>query len=92
MWGREDIEWKDRTWRLLESKGQMEVDGFIVGDGLLGGLVAAIAARRGRVPAGISSIVGGIGLGTVVGTGEYMVYRYGIKGGRWPDEKAKISS
>jgi hypothetical protein len=26
MWGREDIEWKDRSWRLMENKGQLETE------------------------------------------------------------------
>ena len=30
MYGREDIEWKDRSWRLLENKGQVEVDNWIL--------------------------------------------------------------
>jgi len=25
MFGREEIEWKDRSWRLMENKGQLEV-------------------------------------------------------------------
>ncbi|KAF2225808.1 hypothetical protein BDZ85DRAFT_279468 [Elsinoe ampelina] len=28
MRGREEIEWADRSWRLLENEGQMEVDGW----------------------------------------------------------------
>ncbi|KAM3491066.1 hypothetical protein MY3957_005632 [Beauveria namnaoensis] len=38
MWGRDDIEWRDRSWRLLESKGQLETD-----DWTYGGMGAAAA-------------------------------------------------
>jgi hypothetical protein len=93
MWGREDIEWQDRTWRLLENKGQVEVDGWIVGDGLLGGVVAAVAARRGLVLMGVMrSFAGGMGLGSVLGTGEYMGWRYGVNKGQWPDEKIELNT
>ena len=43
MFGRENIEWKDRAWRLLENKYQMEVDDFA----LLGTAVGGYLARQG---------------------------------------------
>ncbi|KAK8135899.1 hypothetical protein PG984_003839 [Apiospora sp. TS-2023a] len=42
MWGREEIEWQDRSWRLLEHQGQLETD-----DWTYGGMVAAAAAVGG---------------------------------------------
>ncbi|KAF2963862.1 hypothetical protein GQX73_g9711 [Xylaria multiplex] len=39
MWGREEIEWKDRSWRLMENEGQLETD-----DWTYGGMVAGLAA------------------------------------------------
>lgn len=30
MWGREEIEWQDRSWRLLENKGQVEWEEAVV--------------------------------------------------------------
>ncbi|MCJ1380759.1 hypothetical protein MMC17_003868 [Xylographa soralifera] len=91
MWGREEIEWQDRSWRLLENKGQEEVDAW----GVLGasvGAVMGIGGRKGLVERGMwKGIVGGAGVGTTVGMVGYMVWRYGVKGGKWPDEeRAKI--
>ncbi|KAK4694664.1 hypothetical protein P7C71_g2951, partial [Lecanoromycetidae sp. Uapishka_2] len=37
MWGREEIEWRDRSWRLLENKGQVEVDTWGVAGMTAGG-------------------------------------------------------
>lgn len=80
MWGREEIEWKDRSWRLLENKGQLEVDDWTY-VGILGGAVASARLRgwRGKI--------GGIGLGSVAGTVGYMGWRYGIKGGKFEESE-----
>ncbi|KXJ92877.1 hypothetical protein Micbo1qcDRAFT_160723 [Microdochium bolleyi] len=50
MWGREAIEWKDRSWRLLESKGQLEVDDWTYAGMAVGLAASAVALRRGRMP------------------------------------------
>ncbi|MCJ1403736.1 hypothetical protein MMC11_006959 [Xylographa trunciseda] len=91
MWGREEIEWQDRSWRLLENKGQMEVDTWgLMGAGV--GAVAGIWGRKGLVERGLwKGIAGGAGVGTMVGVVGYMVWRYGVEGGKWPDEEvAKV--
>ncbi|MCJ1421311.1 hypothetical protein MMC32_007674 [Xylographa parallela] len=91
MWGREEIEWQDRSWRLLENKGQQEVDAWgIIGAGV--GALMGIGGRTGLVERGVwKGIVGGAGVGTMVGVAGYMVWRYGVEGGKWPDEeRAKI--
>jgi hypothetical protein len=90
MWGREEIEWQDRSWRLLSNKGQVEVDNYVLGGAAAGALAAIVAARRGILPVEmqsrmISSIIGGAGLGMAAGTVSYMGYRYGVKGGKWED-------
>jgi hypothetical protein len=91
MWGREYIEWQDRTWRLLENKGQVEVDKWLTAEALAGGSVAAIAARRGLLPVTlVQGIVAGTGLGASVGTGAYMHWRYGVNRGRFPDQKVQV--
>lgn len=61
MFGREDIEWRDRAWRLLVNPGQNRVDeGWVMG-GLAGlGLGFARGARG-------LGLVGAGGLGTAVG-------------------------
>ncbi|KMU77132.1 hypothetical protein CISG_06170 [Coccidioides immitis RMSCC 3703] len=48
MRGREEIEWQDRAWRLLENKGQMEMDRWVPAGGVLGAVACVVAARRGK--------------------------------------------
>lgn len=82
MWGREQIEWQDRSWRLLANKGQVECDDWTysgMGVGLLGGL-----SQRGL---GWRGIAGGVGVGSVMGMVGYMGWRYGVKGGKFDEEK-----
>ena len=81
MWGREEIEWRDRAWRLLENKGQVEVDGWGVVGMVVGG--AGVLARRGGV--GWRVGVGGVGMGGTVGVIGYMIWRHGVKGGKWEE-------
>ncbi|MCJ1315897.1 hypothetical protein MMC15_001217 [Xylographa vitiligo] len=91
MWRREEIEWKDRSWRLLENKGQQEVDAWgAAGAGV--GAVMGVWGRRALVERGWwKGVVGGAGVGTMVGVVGYMVWRYGVQGGKWPDdETAKL--
>ncbi|CAF9914422.1 hypothetical protein IMSHALPRED_001906 [Imshaugia aleurites] len=81
MWGREEIEWRDRAWRLLENRGQVEVDGW--------GVVGAVGGGVGvwRLGRGVSwrVRVGGVGVGSAVGVFGYMVWRHGVKGGKWEE-------
>ena len=82
MWGREEIEWKDRSWRLLENEGQKEVDDW----SLLGTVAGAVAvARRTIVRETARSkflrLSGGAGVGSMVGVMGYMVWRYGVMRG-----------
>lgn len=79
MYGRENIEWNDRAWRLLENKGQMEVDDFA----LLGMAVGAYLARRGDWKVKI----GGAALGNLVGVADYMIWRHGIRGGKFLEDE-----
>ncbi|MCJ1475819.1 hypothetical protein MMC13_004483 [Lambiella insularis] len=83
MWGKEEIEWQDRAWRLLENKGQVETDtwGYV---GLGVGAVACWGGSRGMAR-GVRArvVVGGAGVGTTVGWLGYMVWRYAVKGGRF---------
>lgn len=79
MYGREEIEWKDRSWRLLANKGQVEVDTW---SGV--GTVAGALASRGR---GWRGRLGGAGLGNLIGVGGYMVWRHGINGGKFAKGK-----
>ena len=87
MRGKEDIEWKDRAWRLIENKGQSQLDFWIVDGGVLGAVAAVVAARRGMIPGTAGKMgtltLGGAGVGVTVGTVDYMVWRYGIRGGKF---------
>lgn len=86
MWGRENIEWQDRAWRLLENKGQVECDTFAT-EGAVAGVagVAAVTWRHGVRAAGWRTIVGGAGVGSLVGVIGYMGWRHGVKGGKWEE-------
>lgn len=75
MWGKEEVEWQDRSWRLLENKGQVMHDLYMdVGAGVgaamgVGSLFSGgsnAAAGFGAVAVG-RQIVGRAGLGAVVG-------------------------
>jgi hypothetical protein len=92
MWRKDHIEWQDRTWRLLENKGQMEVDNWILEAGVLGGAAALIAARRSWLPPAVAgktfaAVLGGVGLGAATGTAEYVIWRHGIQRGNFPERK-----
>jgi hypothetical protein len=63
MWGREEIEWKDRSWRLMNHKGQVAVDDWSQVGGVLG---AGLGATRVRV-LGWRGVVGAAGVGSLVG-------------------------
>lgn len=52
MRGREEIEWRDRSWRLLENRGQVEADSFGVVGAVLGAAVAW-RATSGTTAAGM---------------------------------------
>ncbi|KAL9596339.1 MAG: hypothetical protein Q9219_005856 [cf. Caloplaca sp. 3 TL-2023] len=71
MWGREEIEWKDRSWRILANKGQNREDDWSLGGIILGTVVTGIMAKRLRITTGISpwrAVVGGAAAGSVLGT------------------------
>jgi len=80
MYGREHIEWADRSWRLLENKGQVEVDDWSLGGAVAGALATGI---RG---AGFLAVTGGTAVGSLVGVGGYLGWRYGVKKGKWNGE------
>ncbi|KAI1332050.1 hypothetical protein F5Y16DRAFT_212639 [Xylariaceae sp. FL0255] len=81
MWGREEIEWQDRSWRLLESKGQLETDDWTYG-GMVAGLAASALLRR---PVGGLAVLGAVSMGSVAGTAGYMAWRYGVNGGKFEE-------
>ena len=79
MWGREDIEWSDRSWRLLENQGQLEVDDWS-GVGGLAGVLAMSFLKSAQNIALWKRALGGAGIGSVGGVAGYMAWRYGVHG------------
>ncbi|KAI0389901.1 hypothetical protein F5Y17DRAFT_97206 [Xylariaceae sp. FL0594] len=87
MWGCEEIKWKDRSWRLLENKGQVETDDWTCGGMALGPAAAVFLSKR---PVGWVAAVGAVGAGSVVGTLGYMGWRYGIHGGKFEENPTYV--
>ena len=73
MRGREEIEWQDRSWRILENEGEKKTDWVTMGGAGAGAVVVAAAARRGVLPASVgTAMLGGVGAGSSVGI-PYMI-------------------
>lgn len=85
MRGKEEIEWQDRSWRLLENKGQVECDWWLLGGAAVGAVAAPAMLRRSagdlaaktaangvRSMGTASASVGGAGLGSVAGMLAYV--------------------
>jgi hypothetical protein len=85
MRGREEIEWQDRSWRLLENPGQVETDDWTAVGAGAGALIGANAVKG--LGLGWRGAVGGLGLGTVGGMLGYMAWRYGVNGGKFPKKE-----
>ncbi|KAI1262556.1 hypothetical protein F5Y18DRAFT_153398 [Xylariaceae sp. FL1019] len=81
FWGKEEIEWKDRSWRLLENKGQLAVDDWTY-PAMAAGLAATAFLKR---PVGWVAMVGSVGTGSVVGMLGYMGWRHGLHRGKFED-------
>ncbi|RAL02815.1 uncharacterized protein BO80DRAFT_463068 [Aspergillus ibericus CBS 121593] len=79
MWGKEIIEWQDRSWRLLENRGQVVVDWWSVGGMVLGvGVVALGLGARGRnlgKRERALRVLGGAGVGSLGGVLGLMGWR-----------------
>ncbi|KAI9745021.1 MAG: hypothetical protein M1818_001299 [Claussenomyces sp. TS43310] len=78
MYGRQPIEWADRSWRLLENRGQLAVDDWSLAGAAMTLAVLTTGARR-KGPLAWKGTVGGLGLGSLLGTAGYMVWRYGVR-------------
>jgi len=88
MYDKTQIEWADRSWRLLENKGQVEVDNWSLGGAALGAAGAYFSPSVAKM--GWRGLLGASGLGSLAGVGGYMVYRHGIKGGKWDEDEAAV--
>ncbi|KAL6879249.1 hypothetical protein J3F83DRAFT_711980 [Trichoderma novae-zelandiae] len=92
MWGREPIEWRDRSWRLLENRGQLELDDWTyggMGAALLATGLMRVGGAGGPARLGWRGVAGAAGMGSVGGMIGYMAWRYGINGGRFVEADKK---
>ncbi|KAM0264287.1 hypothetical protein ACHAQJ_000776 [Trichoderma viride] len=92
MWGREPIEWQDRSWRLLENRGQLETDDWTysgMGAALLATGLLRVRGTGGPAKLGWHGVVGAAGIGSVGGMIGYMAWRYGINGGKFVEKDKK---
>ncbi|KAK2603461.1 hypothetical protein QQS21_004321 [Conoideocrella luteorostrata] len=85
MYGRERIEWQDRSWRLLENRGQVEMDDWTY-LGMGAGAVAAAVTGQVKV-LGWRAVMGGLGVGGVVGMLACVGWRAGLNGGKFPEKR-----
>lgn len=83
MFGRNEVEWQDRAWRLQENAGENGTDVVSLRAAAAGAVVAGLAARGGRLGGlGVGrAAFGGAGVGMAGGVG-YMVATFA--GGRTP--------
>jgi fermentation-respiration switch protein FrsA (DUF1100 family) len=76
MRGREDVEWQDRSWRLLENEGEKRTDWWTLGGTSAGAIAGLLAARQGRISVPVGrAFLGGAGVGMNTGIA-YMIYSY----------------
>lgn len=76
MWGKDEIEWKDRSWRLMENRSQRETDNWLIGGSVAGVSTALLMARRGRLPLALSTFnttMGGAAIGSFAGMAGFII-------------------
>ncbi|RPA99076.1 hypothetical protein L873DRAFT_1807293 [Choiromyces venosus 120613-1] len=75
MYGRQEVEWQDRSWRLLENKAQNRIDEWSASGALVGGVLGSV--KKGL---GLRGIAGSAGIGSIAGIVGWTVYSR-VKGG-----------
>lgn len=73
MWGRDEIEWKDRSWRLRYNAGQVAVDNWGESAAAVGVALVAVRGLAGAAPGRWRGVVGGAGVGSLIGVAGCMV-------------------
>ncbi|KAJ5487141.1 hypothetical protein N7530_001441 [Penicillium desertorum] len=75
MSGRTEIEWKDRSWRLLESKSQLLVDDWCLSGAALGAIYVTLRRPMSETM-GWRRVAGGAGIGSLSGCLGYLGWKY----------------
>ena len=79
MMGREEVEWQDRSYRLLANKYQEQVDDWtLVGSAL--GAASVTASGAVRNPGVWKALLGGVGAGNLAGLAGLMIWRLMVRG------------
>lgn len=76
MRDREEIEWQDRSWRLLESETQRGIDDWTY-VGMAAGPATALASKGTML--GLAATLGASGLGANVEVMGYPAWKFGIR-------------
>lgn len=78
MRGRQEVEWKDRSWRILENDGEVKTDWVTLGAAAGGAVGALFAARTGTLPLSMgNAMLGGAGVGMAGGV-PYMIASFAL--------------
>ncbi|KAK9482536.1 hypothetical protein V1527DRAFT_476057 [Lipomyces starkeyi] len=80
MWGKTEIEWKDRSWRLLENKGQMAVDDWSLSGAVLIPLYMSMRKQNAE-RLGWKMAMGRAGIGSTAGIVGYLGWTYLLNSG-----------
>ncbi|PWO28328.1 hypothetical protein PtrARCrB10_03080 [Pyrenophora tritici-repentis] len=69
MHGREEMEWKDRSWGLLENKGELKTDWVTTSPRAhVRSQLYIIATQKGKIPLRVgNAVLGGAGMGSAAG-------------------------
>ncbi|KAF7556459.1 hypothetical protein G7Z17_g1467 [Cylindrodendrum hubeiense] len=76
MRGKEEIEWQDRSWRLLDSDTQRGIDDWTY-VGMAAGPAVVLASKGTAL--GLVATLGAGGLGANVGVMGYLAWKFGIR-------------
>jgi hypothetical protein len=76
MRGRGDVEWQDRSWRILRNKGEVRTDWVTMGGMGAGATAGILATRRGVLPVSVGrSVLEGGAAGSSVGKNDDEISR-----------------
>lgn len=79
MAGRSEIEWRDRSWRLMENQGQLAVDDWSLGGAVLALTQAFLRKKKSEDLGRWKTVVGRAGIGSSVGMVGYFISTYLVK-------------